>query len=712
MLPVSAARAVVACTCTVLLAAGVAGYFALRASSWAVMTDELQVVRLAESIAQRLSPVPTIHGVYYGSLSQLYPLLLAPFFGLLSAPSAVTAAHAFNSLLLPSAAWPAFLLARSVTGSRAAGLAAAALTAFTPWLVLTSTLLTENAAYPAFVWAVFLAHRAVSVPTPRRDATALAGLLLAYFARTQLLMLALALPAALLLHEIGLSVSHDRGVRAGLRRSVTLHPVLALAYALALAVAGALMWLGSLGAVVGNYAAPFSGDLLPDGLGAAMASHFVHVVVGCGVLPFVLATAWATAAFVRPDGRQAHAFAAFVVVLVPLLTAEVASFDLRFTPEGFNQDRYLFYLAPLFAVGAVAALVQRGSLRLLAVTSAAAFALLAWLVLGFAGYHDDTIVFWASPAAAFHTAVAAAGRGLDLSTNVLIVLGAAAVVGGALALLWRAPRFALLAAAGFVAGFGLLQAVYVYERYADPAMTRPRKLALPRDWIDRVVPDGQSVALVPSPRDTPDYWWEAELWNKQVDRVLRVNGGPTFSPFHANDVTIDFAHGLLRGSQPSDFLVVSGGETRFHPLETGRLVDDKSLRLIRVERPYRLDWATRHVTSDGWTIPGRQAELRFYGEGLAARRIVVVLAASSQARLPLDFTLSGAGEQQRGWVEPAGARPPVGLDVCIPARGFVDIALATHAAVRIPDGRLVGLHIERISATPAGPCEPSQVSRR
>src|SRR5947208_16420545 len=165
------------------------------------MTDELQVVRLAESTAARLSPVPHIHGAYYGALAQLYPLLLAPLFGVLSAPAAETAAHALNALLLPSAAWPAFLLARSVTGSRSAGLAAAALTAFTPWLVLSSTLLTENAAYPAFVWAVFLCHRALHEPGTGRDAAAVGALVLAYLARTQLFVLAVALPIAVVVYE-------------------------------------------------------------------------------------------------------------------------------------------------------------------------------------------------------------------------------------------------------------------------------------------------------------------------------------------------------------------------------------------------------------------------------------------------------------------------------------------------------------------------------
>jgi hypothetical protein len=680
-----------ALTAVVVAAAGLAGFYALRATSWAVMTDELQVVRLAESIAGRLSLVPHIHGAYYGALSQLYPLLLAPFFGTLSPPDAETAAHALNAMLLPSAAWPAFLLARSVTGSRRAALAAAALTAFTPWLVLTSTLLTENAAYPAFVWAIYLCHRTLASPSVSNDALTLAGLMLAFFARTQLLVLAVALPLVVLVH-------------AGPRRAVRSHPLLTGVYTVGLVVAAALFWIGSLDAVVGNYALPFSGDLLPDGLWASAASHLVHVVVGCSVLPFVLAAAWVLLTLGRRASTSAHAFAALFAVVVPLLTLEVASFDLRFTPNAFNQDRYLFYLAPLFAVGAAAALVSSGAFVQLVACSAGVFGVFAWFVLQFAAYDDERVIFWAAPAAAVHTALPGAG---------FLVLSAALLLGGALVLLRRVPRVALAAVSTVVAALGVAQVTYVYERYADPAMTRPPKVALGRDWIDRAVPGNQSVALVPAPRDTAEYWWEAEIWNKQADRVLRVNGGPTFSPFPTDDVTVDFEHGLLRGSQPSDFLVLSGGERRFDPVEVGRLVDDRSLKLVQVERPYRLDWATRGVTPDGWTVAKRPATLRFYSHGeRERRRIELVLAASSRAAMPLEFTLETAGREEGGSVDPAGARPPIRVDLCVPARGFVDLTLRTSGVVRIPDGRLVGLHLDRITSAPAGACFPGQVSSR
>jgi hypothetical protein len=683
------------------------GYFALRATSWAVMTDELQVVRLAESIATRFSPIPSIHGAYYGALSQLYPLLIAPFFGAMSAPSAARAAHLLNTLLLPSAAIPAFLLARSVTGSRAAAVAAGALTAVTPWLVLTSTLLTENAAYPAFAWAVFLCHRTMAAPTARHDAGALGGLALAFFARTQLLVVAVALPLAVVCHELGFARTEGVRAKAALRRIPATHPVLVGVYAVALLGAAGLAALGSLAATVGNYAVPFQSDLLPDGIWSSAVAHLDQVIVGCSVVPFLLALAWAVAALVRPDGKHAHAFAVLFVLLVPLLTLEVASFDLRFTPEAFIQDRYLFYLAPLFAVGAAAALTQRTSFRLRAIVFAAA-AVVGFALLRYANYRDDTIIFWASPAAAFHPALAHAAKFVAGSAETWISFAGAVLSGMLLFLARDRPRLAVLTAGTVLAVLGAGQAGYVFERFADPAQHRPPLLRADRNWIDEAVPAGSSVALVPSAHDTPGYWWEAELWNKRVDRVLRVNGGPTFSPFPADDVSVQFRSGVLRGPESSDYLVISPSETRFHIRPAAPVVNAKFLELVRARPPYLLDWATRGVSADGWTAATGRATLRFYGHGDGGRRtIVLVLSSAAKAALPIDYTLRAPKVLLRGSVDPGGARPPVRLGVCVPARGFVDVKLRVSRSVRIPDGRLVGLHVDAIRLAHAGACAPA-----
>jgi hypothetical protein len=695
-IPLEGIAIVAAC---VGVAGSFAAYYSSRVVTWAVMTDELQTTKLATSIAQSGSPVPQIHGTYYGALSQLYPLLIAPFYALFTAPAAATAAHILNPLLVASAAWPAYLLAESLTRSRVAATVAALLTAFTPWLVLTSTLLTENAAYPAFVWAVFLCQRALAEPSERRDILALAGLLLAFLARTQLLVLAIALPFALIGHELTFQ-------RESLRRVFRQHRVLLIAYGVGALVAAALAAVGSLGAVVGNYSVPFKGDLLPGGFWHSVAVHFDYVVVGGAIVPFLLAVSWTVAALVRPEDRGEHAYAWLLLILVPLLTFEVSSFDLRFTPHQFSQDRYLFYLAPLFAVAAGAALVRRGQplLRVAVVfAGAVAFASCA----GLSSYHDQPIIFWASPAAAFHPAIVEAAGwahlGAEWFVRALVVV--AAVVAAALVVSRR--QAAVLAVAFGLAAVGAFEAGYVFERFAEPALTEVRPHLDRRDWIDASTPSGSSVELVPSPLESVTYWWEAEFWNKKVDETLRLGKDRTFTPFPADQGRIDSYRGRLVGVR-GDFLVVAQDDPRFRLVTTHvQRADVTPLRLVRPTPDYRLEWSTRGVSADAWTLPGREARVRFYGDGRPTKRsLVVVLSAARQAAKPIGFVLASSKGIRRGSVDPGGARPPVALPVCVPAQGYTDVIMRTTGSAHVPDGRVLALHLDRIDAAAVGSCRP------
>jgi hypothetical protein len=692
-----------------------AEYYSSRVITWAVMTDELQTTKLATSIAETGSLVPRIHGQYYGALSQLYPLLLAPFYGSLTPPAAATAAHIVNPFLLASAAWPAYLLARSLTESRAAAFVAAVLTAFTPWLVLSTTLLTENAAYPAFAWAVFVCCRAIDEPSARRDLAALAMLLVAFLARTQFFVLAVALPLALLGHELTSGRAGAGGktwsirLRDRAKRAVASHSVLFLAYAVAGLAAGGLAAAGSLGAVVGNYAVPFRGDLFPAGIWHSAAAHLDYVVIGGGILPFLLAASWALTTAIWPENNRAHAFAWLLVILVPLLTFEVASFDLRFTPNGFIQDRYLLYLTPLFAVGTGAALARRTHTRALGIAAIAAGAVFAW-VAGFASY-DAPNIFWASPASAFHPVIVETAGWVHLSDEWFVRAVVLLLALGAAALLTRPlthPSVAL-ATSIVIASFGTFEAAYVFERFAEPALTKKTFHLDRRDWIDAAVPPGSSAALVPSPLESATYWWEAEYWNKDVDDVLRVEDGPTFTPFPVDDVSIDFKTGRLLGVPTSDYLVVAPTEVRFHLAEAGaRTADVTPLRLVRVKKKYRLVWSTRAVSADGWTTPDEHARLRLYGNGRRVRRaLVVVLSAAREAAKPIGFTLEGGGSIRRGSVDPGGARPPVRIDLCVPATGYRDVVMTTSGQARVPDGRVLALHFDSIEAPANGSCKPA-----
>ena len=688
---------------SVLVAVGIAAYYALRVNTWAVMTDELQVARLATSIAEDLSLVPTIHGAYYAAHSQLYPLLLSPLYGTLSPPDAATAAHVLNVALLVSAAVPAYYLARAVCGSDTAGYAAAALTAVTPWLVLSSTLLTENAAYAAFTWCVLLCQRAVAHPSRGRDAAALAGLALAFFARTQLFVVALALPVAVVLHEVGYARrgGGSGSVRTALR-AVARHRVLVVAYVAGGAIAILLAAAGELGGIVGNYVVPFEGDLVPSGFWSSAAEHFDQVVLGVGVLPAVLTASWLVTTAVHPESRDAHAFAALALVLCPVLVLEVTSFDLRFTPEQFIQDRYLFYLAPIFAVGCAAWLAMSGQLRTRLIGAVCAGAVVVGLLS--LTPEEDTVIFWAAPAGAFRPALADSAAWLGLGETAFLQIVTVLAVTLMAVLAWRAPRVAFATAASVLVAFGGFQLLYVFERSVVPSVAATPDGHL--DWIDRAVPGDASVALVPGGLEGPVPWWEAELWNRQVDRELRVDRGRTFTPFPKLTVRLDEQRGRLLGPEPSEYLVVSAGDIRFGLAEATTLAKRSGLLVRRVDRPYRLLWMTRGLTADGWMVPGKPASVRVFGHSRPGRRAVRITFASSKlATRRLGFEAVAGNDSVRGTVDPGGARPPVDVTVCVAEGGSATVDLRSRGRVVLEDGRIVSLHVERVMISRAWPCE-------
>src|SRR5439155_18466148 len=133
-------------------------------------------------VAQSGSPLPRVHGETIGNLNQLYPLLIAPLYGSGDVPGSLQGAHLLNAFLMAFAAVPAFLLARRALGSPRWALLAAFLSVALPWIVLASFLLTEVAAYPAFLWAVWAMTRAVALRRWRADLLALVLIVVAVLA--------------------------------------------------------------------------------------------------------------------------------------------------------------------------------------------------------------------------------------------------------------------------------------------------------------------------------------------------------------------------------------------------------------------------------------------------------------------------------------------------------------------------------------------------
>ena len=248
----------------VVLAAGLASATG-RVGDWFVMTDELVYERLAINSARYLTPLPYLRGHLIPSLGQLYPLLIAPIFSSGLVPHDLHEAHVVDAWIMASACVPAFLLAHRVARHDWAAYLLAVLAVVIPSIVYASYLLTEVAAYPAFLWAVLGMERAIAAPSRRNDLFALLGLSLAFFARTEFAVLGLALPLALLLFEIGRAsaASPFARVGSGLRLAVLRHPLLAAIYAAGAAAAVGLEAVGHLGAVLGIYSGMLGGGVPP-----------------------------------------------------------------------------------------------------------------------------------------------------------------------------------------------------------------------------------------------------------------------------------------------------------------------------------------------------------------------------------------------------------------------------------------------------------------
>ena len=342
-----------------------------RSLDWFAKDDELRYERLAISIARTHSLVPRIHGVNIGSYSQLYPLLIAPFFRHGLVPQNVHTVHLANAWIMSSACIPAYFLARRVTGRSWAACLTAALTVVMPWIVLATMMMTEVAAYPAFVWAIYAMQRATASPSRRNDLFALAMIALAYLARGELLGLMIVFPLAVTGYELR---SGERSVRRLIRR----HDLLAwfcVVFFVGALVLRATGEISRFAGIYGRYAR--HEQLLPHGIAGSFVEHLATYSLAFGVLPFVGGVAWLLANAVR--GRASGerlAFAWVGAIAVAVVMFQSTNFDVLYNT--FVHDRFLLYLVPIIVVAVLCAAIDvkplRWSLCLPAVLVALGFA--------------------------------------------------------------------------------------------------------------------------------------------------------------------------------------------------------------------------------------------------------------------------------------------------------------------------------------------------
>ena len=664
-----------------LAVGGVLALLTSRVLDWYVMTDELFYERLAISVASGHSPLPHVHGDLIGNVNQLYPLMLAPLFSGTLVPTALEHAHVLNAFVMSSASIPAFLLARRVTGSVRLSYVVAFLSICLPWITLSSFLMTETVAYPAFLWAALAVQHASVSPSLRADTLMVVALVVAVLARTQLAVLVIALPVVLYLHEFGLGceTSLRRRATAAARRLVTTRRPLALAYGSFLVLIATLAATDRLATALGTYSATAEGDVVPGGMWRALVEHLAPLGLGLGVLPFVAGIAWLLRTLVAPRVREEHAFASLSATTLVALLVEVTSYDLRFGRRTVH-DRYLFYVAPLILIAFAAAVRDRrlGRWSLLLSTGVLLFAFALAPIVRYDKLNVD------SPVAAVNGLLLDLGGSQNGARLALVLLALVAVLLTALARGVRARVLLLVAASLAIPG----ETALAFSTLLTNNGTSGRPVSLAQgnvfDWIDRELGTGATVTMVPYPllynaywADVA-YWWNVEFWNVSVRRAAVYEGAYTGTPdsFPKIDLSFDRLTGAANIS-PSDYSVAGISETRFHLAGKVRK-EFRGAVLVRNDRPWRTEWLAFDLYRDGWTIPRKTGTIRVFaspGQARPTARYLTMYVRAPQGIARRGFRVWSNAADRHAGTDPRGTTEQVA--VCVPPHGFADVHIAT-----------------------------------
>jgi hypothetical protein len=689
------------------------------------MTDELQYVKLALAVWESGSPLPSLHGTSVSVANQLYPLLLAPVYGPLPSPDAFRAAHVLNAVMMASAVAPAYLLARELL-DRAWAFAVAVLSVALPWMVLVGFLMSEVAAYPVFLWAVLAFQRAVVAPSTRRDVLAATALVVAILARTQFAALALVLPLAIAVVELADErAAERRGLRRtlgpGMRSAFGRHRALWAVYALGGLVAAGLLVTGR--RPLGAYSTTVEGgSVLPAGVWWFAVEHVTFVALGCGLVPVLLGGGWMFASVARPSSPARRSFATLALLTVGVLAVETASFDLRFGGEDLIRDRYLFYVVPLFLVATAAALTEERR-RPVVAGLAATTVLVAAGAVGLA-YPTFPGISVDSPVSILNETLAEQSGSLATGTFVALATLLAGLV-LVLAFALSPPRpLAVVLFVGVLA-VSLLTLRAEVDRVLDGTGLSGRPLAGPPgvvlDWVDGVVPEGETAALVAYPTSVAwginaIQWWDVEFWNRTVSRAfVDEDGNFTYTPFPTQTLEIDPVTGAIEGTADAPAYVVDvPGDSRFGLAGTEHAAN-AGVRVTAAERPYRAVWSSTGLQVDGWTTPAVPATIRVHAAagspgGVYETRIFLRAPQGVDAR----YELTSATDERTDEIA-AGQATEETLEVCVGPRTPADVTLVTPTSALIegapltPDPgahRLVGVQVGQVTVRPLGrPCD-------
>ncbi|HET6548485.1 MAG TPA: hypothetical protein VFG79_08520, partial [Solirubrobacter sp.] len=561
---------------------------------------------------------------YGRGLQRLEVWMLAIPSWLFDSPWSLQGGRLLNAIAFASTAIPVYRLGRGVGARPAWAALAAALSVVTPWVVVTTSFLTENVAYPAFGWVIWAIFRTATAPRWWRDLLALVLLVVAGAARSGLLILIPVLPLVVL--GTGLRChagSLGRRLLALAREHVVLWA--AVAGGALVLVAGNLgiePAAGLIHRLAGGYAVQTEFDTMA--LLAKSGRHLAKIVIGTGFFTAAVGLSWLAIQLARSRDPGRFAFA----LLVPL--ASVAMLY-SLNTAGFD-ERYILYLAPFTLVPAAAALSHR---ELAPLGIAIASVLLALLLVrvpwtsGGGGFNHFVLpVETIYTHAALKFAAYLPGDEHVAMKLIALALGAAGVALAA-ALRWRPGRLAGFTGAALVAAVALsvpAQAQYTLSKVVNSVGAKSGPSVRDRAFADTQTPDGKTVGVFEEGvGQDPSFfgvWQEVQFYNDRLETVYTL--GPNVNVWPPSDwlvenVGYDEETGRVSSPEPlPDYLVMPTqvGAVRIR----GEVVAAPGyvpVALVRVAQPATLSWRASGFDITGEITDRDGGAVRFYGTGLS-----------------------------------------------------------------------------------------------
>lgn len=642
----------------------------------AYFPDEYMYASFGRSIAH--GTLPAVRGVPAHFLPLLEPLITAPGWLFGSVDQGYRAVQAIDATFMSLAAIPVYLVARRLGLTTRYSLVAAALSLTIPSFLLSGFVVSEPIAYPIVLAAIAAAVHALDRPSWRSYSLFLLVAALAALARMQFALLLPLFVVAVLLVAV-----RERRFKALIRTQ-------RIALGLLILVAGGLFAAGparnsgyypSFLYIPNFHPSQAARYLGADTLVLAFASGFV-------LIPGALVGLWL--AITKPRSRAELAFGVVTVLLtVALLAQAVVYGDL-----GFVQERYLFYLLPLWTL-AFLLYAQRGwPLKIAhAVVSAALVA--AALAQPLSKY--------AVGGGQAHSAFLFALTWLEKPTGsmgaaaVLIAYTGAAALVLMIGLAFRWPRLVT----PFALAFALLvtTASSVAATRYDQSNARAIKSFVLGDhpsWVDESGVGPTALLVLPGAK-IPD----AKLfWNTSLDRVLLLRGMKVPDAFTVGN--IDVGH---------DGLATVSGKPVLGPVmidDTGTAMELQHATLLKrtlAGALYRPQDALRFrllafgLYADGW-LGSRGAIIVWptAGErGLSGRLELPVRAPGATANATILFTQNQSTKKFSFTAKP-GKMHTFSVPLC--ASGPVTLIFDAGPIGGTGDGRQVAARVGRLHFVP------------